>query len=121
MVHGDERGRLLGFPTANVELGEGGDELPADGVYEGWLKAADGVRRLAAVSVGSRPTYYGEHGVRLVEAYLLDFEDDLYGQSVQVGINTKIRDQVEFSSTYELVLQMRHDVQTVRDLAGSAS
>ncbi|MGO9558063.1 MAG: riboflavin kinase, partial [Acidimicrobiales bacterium] len=77
VVRGDQRGRELGFPTANVELDASSAELPPDGVYAGWLDAepnAEGSsestahRHLAAISIGSRPTYYGQHGVRLVEA-----------------------------------------------------
>ncbi len=113
VVVGDRRGRELGFPTANVEIQV---EPPPDGVYAGWLDRADGSSHLAAVSVGSRPTYYGRQGERLVEAYVLDFDDDLYGEQVTVRLGEKVRDQVQFSDSDELVEQMRSDVEAVRAL-----
>lgn len=113
VVAGDRRGRLLGFPTANVEV-SGGDDLPEDGVYAGWLERASGERLPAAVSVGTRPTYYAEHGARLVEAYVLDFDGDLYGEQVRVAVRDRVRGQARFSTSEELVDQMRRDVEAVR-------
>lgn len=117
VVRGDKRGRELGFPTANVHLDAASPPLPGDGIYAGWFEGADGRRHLAAISVGSRPTYYGEHGSRLVEAHLLDFCGDLYGQGVRLGIGAKVRGQERFSSSEELIEQMRRDVEEIRQLA----
>lgn len=117
VVAGDRRGRELGFPTANVELEESGAVLPDDGVYAGWAECVDegsDQRHAAAISVGSRPTYYGERGVRLVEAYLLDFDGDLYGRRLRVGIGARVRGQVRFSRSDELTAQMERDVEVVR-------
>lgn len=114
-MQGDQRGRQLGFPTANVEVS--GIELPPDGVYAGWLEDEHGVRRLAAVSIGGRPTYYGEHGARLVEAHVLDFSGDLYGQRVTVGVGSVVRPQERFSTVEELVAQMGADVAAIRAAA----
>ena len=116
VVTGDRRGRDLGFPTANVEIGA---DPPPDGVYAGWFERADGSCHLAAISVGSRPTYYGLNGERLVEAYLLDFDGDLYGEHVRVRVGPKVRDQVRFTRSDELIEQMRRDVEAVRALADS--
>lgn len=113
VVTGDRRGRDLGFPTANVELGSG-SVLPSDGVYAGWLERPDRSRYLAAISVGLRPTYYSEGGRRLVEAYLLDFDGDLYGELVRVGIGRCVRGQVRFDNSEELIEQMYKDVLAVR-------
>src|SRR5205085_9474660 len=77
--HGDARGRELGYPTANVSVPER-ICLPADGVYAGTFTAEDRVERVAALSIGRRPTFYAEHGMRLLEAYVLDFDGDLYGK-----------------------------------------
>lgn len=119
VVPGDQRGRELGFPTANVELSGDSPDLPEDGIYAGWLESrTDGVRRLSAISIGSRPTYYGEHGARLVEVHVLDFEGDLYGHAVQVGVATRVRGQARFSGSDELVEQMHRDVAAVREAAG---
>lgn len=117
VVRGDQRGRELGFPTANVEVKD--VELPPDGVYEGWIENESGERRVAAVSIGTRPTYYDEHGARLVEAHVLDFSGDLYGQQVSVGVGRVVRGQERFSSTEELIAQMHADVAAVRAAACS--
>jgi FAD synthase len=113
VVSGDRRGRELGFPTANVEV-PGATTLPSDGVYAGWFERPDGCRYRAAISVGLRPTYYSEGGHRLVEAYLLGFEGDLYGERVRVGIGAWVRGQVRFESSQQLIEQMHRDVEAVR-------
>ena len=115
---GDGRGHLLGFPTANIEVPHGA-ELPADGVYAGWFERADGSRHAAAVSVGGRPTYYGLHGRRLVEAYLLDFDGDLYGEHVRVELVGWVRGQIGFGSSEALVAQIAEDVAQVRRLVSA--
>jgi riboflavin kinase/FMN adenylyltransferase len=117
VVTGDRRGRLLGFPTANVEL-PAATQLPADGVYAGWFERPGGERYVAAVSVGTRPTYYREGGGRLVEAYLLDFDGDLYGEQVRVGVGAMVRGQGRFAGSEELIAQMQRDVDAVRTLTG---
>lgn len=116
VVAGDRRGRELGYPTANVAVGPEVD-LPADGVYAGEVLRADGTRHLAAISVGRRPQYY-EAGERLVEAYLLDFSGDLYGERIRVGLGPLVRTQRRFASEAELVEQMARDVAAVRAGAG---
>lgn len=117
VVRGDGRGRQLGFPTANVSVPPG-TVLPPDGIYAGWLERADGSRLVAAISVGTRPTYYeGAEADRLVEAYVLDFDDDLYGERVRVGMGERVRGQVRFASSEELVSQMERDVDAVRALS----
>jgi FAD synthase len=108
---------VLGFPTANIEL-EPGTRLPADGVYAGRLRVMpDGSDHVAAISVGSRPTFYGDGGVVLLEAYVLDFEGDLYGDTVQVRVDSVVRGQVRFASEDELIETMRRDVEQVRVVA----
>jgi riboflavin kinase / FMN adenylyltransferase len=112
---GDARGRLLGFPTANVSVPEN-ICLPADGVYAGTFSAADGVARLAAISVGRRPTFYAEAAPSLVEAYVLDFDGDLYGQRARVRFTHRLRGQERFDQVDDLVAQMHRDVERVREL-----
>jgi len=114
-VAGDRRGRKLGSPTANLRIGA--DVGLADGVYVGTVELEDGTRHSAAVSVGRRPHYY-EAGERLVEAYLLDFDGDLYGQKIRVEIGTLVRGQRSFESEEELVEQIASDVEAVRALHG---
>jgi riboflavin kinase / FMN adenylyltransferase len=112
VVVGDRRGRSLGFPTANLAIGAG-VSLPPDGVYAGVVERADGSRGLAAISVGRRPQFY-EDGERLVEVYLLDFDADLYGETIGVEIGEMVREQRTFTDEAELVEQMRRDVEAVR-------
>jgi len=112
---GDHRGRRLGFPTANVRLGA--DVNLADGVYAGVVELEDGTRHLAAVSVGRRPHYYAA-GERLLEAYLLDFDANLYGEKVRVELGTRLRGQLGFRTEDELVAQITSDVEAVRSLQG---
>jgi riboflavin kinase/FMN adenylyltransferase len=106
--HGDEKGRELGFPTANLEVP---DEicLPADGVYAGWYLWPDGRRHACAVSLGRRPTFYDDQPYSLLEAHLLDFDGDLYGQRARVWFTGRLRGQVKFDSVDALIEQMALD------------
>ncbi len=114
VVHGDHRGRELGFPTAN--LGPDADGLvPADGVYAGWLlreglPASASDRMLpAAISIGTNPTFDGAG--RRVEAYVLDRTDlDLYGEHVTLGFVERLRPTLRFDSVDDLIAQMYDDV-----------
>jgi riboflavin kinase / FMN adenylyltransferase len=109
VVRGDGRGRELGFPTANLDVPE---ELlvPPDGVYAG---AALG--RRAAVSIGTNPHFDGAE--RRVEAHLLDFDGDLYGERLVVEIWSRLREQRRFDSLEELVAAIRDDVERTRAAA----
>lgn len=108
VVHGDKRGRELGFPTANVRVAAGA--VPAFGVYAGRL---DGIP--AAVSVGVRPTF-GAGLEPLLEAHVLDFAGDLYGREVSVELLEFVRGEQSFDDVGELVEQMHDDVRAVREL-----
>jgi riboflavin kinase/FMN adenylyltransferase len=120
---GDERGRQLGFPTANVAIGDPGERptaAPADGVYAGWLRRLDtGERYPAAISVGTNPTFDG-HRERRVESHVLDGDNpgdlDLYDVEVEVEFVARLRGMVRFDSVEELVAQMKDDVARTRDL-----
>lgn len=113
VVEGDRRGRELGFPTANVAVPE---EicLPAAGIYAGTFTGSDGVERPAALSLGRRPTFYTDQPYLLLEAYLLDFEGDLYGQQAAVGFVDRIRSEERFDSVDALVAAMHRDIEAVR-------
>jgi len=106
VVRGDGRGRELGFPTANLDVPK---ELlvPPDGVYAGWA-----LDRRAAVSIGTNPHFDGVG--RRVEAHLLDFDGDLYGQRLVVQIWGPIREQRRFDSLEELVAAIGDDVERTR-------
>jgi riboflavin kinase / FMN adenylyltransferase len=119
VVRGHQRGRALGFPTANLEMPPH-TAIPADGVYAGWLASlnADGrdaERWPAAISIGTNPTF-GE-GERTVEAYALDRSDlDLYGVHAAIDFTARLRGILRFESVDALVEQMRRDVDRARVL-----
>ncbi|HEY8638086.1 MAG TPA: bifunctional riboflavin kinase/FAD synthetase [Solirubrobacteraceae bacterium] len=111
VVHGDERGRLLGYPTANV-VPAAGYLTPGHGVYAG--RAAG---RPAAINVGVRPMFETGRG-ELIEAYVIDFEGDLYGQDLRIEFVKRLRGEKRFGSVEELVDQMARDVEQARAIAG---
>jgi riboflavin kinase/FMN adenylyltransferase len=114
VVHGDHRGTAdLGFPTANIAV-PGGICLPATGIYAGWYERPDGSRWEAAISVGRRPTFYGSEGDLLVEAYLIDFSGDLYGEEARLSFVARLRDEEAFDTVEALVAQMEGDVADAR-------
>jgi riboflavin kinase/FMN adenylyltransferase len=123
VVHGDHRGRELGYPTANLEPASVG-AVPADGVYAGWLVRtapdapdAPGERLPAAISVGTNPTFNGID--RRVEAYVLDRVDlDLYGETVAVEFVERLRPTLKFAGIDELITQMAADVARCREVLG---
>jgi riboflavin kinase/FMN adenylyltransferase len=116
VVHGDNRGGTeLGFPTANLEIPTT-IAIPAISIYAGWYERPDGTRWAAAISVGKRPTFYAEDGDQLVEAYLLDFSGDLYGEEGRLSFVGRIRDELAFDSVAELVEQIGRDADVTRTL-----
>jgi riboflavin kinase/FMN adenylyltransferase len=116
---GDARGGPeLGFPTANVALPVG-MALPKAGIYAGWYVRDDGSRHRAAVSLGYRPTFHREDGDPLLEAYLLDFEGDLYGERAKVRFVERLRDELRFDSVDDLIAQMERDVEETRIVLAS--
>lgn len=116
VVRGDQRGRELGYPTANVPTPVT-TAAPPDGVYAGWLRRLDtGEVFPAAISVGTNPTFEGVRG-RRVESYVLDRTDlELYGVEVEVSFVERLRGMVAFDSVEALVEQMADDVRRAREL-----
>ena len=113
VVGGDRRGLELGFPTANVAV-PGDICLPHDGIYAGWYERPDGEVRPAAISLGRRPTFYEEASQSLLEAHLLDFTGDLYGEPAKVRFVAHLRGEVKFDSVEDLIHQMGRDVAEAR-------
>lgn len=113
VVRGDQRGRLLGFPTANVEV-PNQICLPADGVYAGWYERPDGSVHPCAINLGRRPTFYEHADHSLLEAHLLDFADDLYGEAARVRFVEFLRSERKFDGIDALVAQLKHDVDAAR-------
>lgn len=112
VVRGDQRGRELGYPTANLESAAH-TAIPADGVYAGRL-VRGAASLTAAVSVGSNPTFSGEQ--RRVEAFVLDFDGDLYGEHVSVEFLQRLRPMLRFDSVDALLVEMADDVERTRVL-----
>jgi len=119
VVAGDRRGRTLGFPTANLAFGYSA-ALPTLGIYLGRVSVAErgvGPGHPALVSVGVRPTFH-DSGHVLVEAYLLDWDGDLYDATLDLELVTRLRDELRFDSADELITQMRADETEARRLIG---
>lgn len=112
---GRGRGRSMGFPTANV-IPDGNVCLPAEGVYAGWV-LVDGNRHITAINVGRRPTF-GRDQDLIVEAHILDFENDLYGEQIEIGFRAHLRGEHRFSSAEELSAQVKTDLRQVRLIMG---
>jgi riboflavin kinase/FMN adenylyltransferase len=114
--HGDGRGGTdLGFPTANVAVPDS-ILLPGDGIYAGILQRADGTLLPSAVSLGRRPTFYESADTSLLEAHVLDFSGDLYGEAVAVRFVEYLRGEAKFDSVDALVAQMERDCDQARDV-----
>jgi len=113
---GDQRGREIGFPTANLTL-PAEIQLPADGIYAGWVERADGTELASAISLGHRPTFYDRRAeAPLLECHLLDFAGDLYGEAVRVRFVERLRGEERFDSVESLVDQIHTDVDQTRKL-----
>ena len=93
--------------------------LPADGIYAGTFVGRDGVERPAAISLGRRPTFYEHAEMSLLEAYVLDFDGDLYGDEVKVRFVARLRGEERFESVEALVAQMQRDVEATRRVLGA--
>jgi len=110
VVHGEKRGRQLGFPTANMAVWDE-QVIPANGIYAGWARLGD-EHFMAAINVGVRPHFNGS--VVTVEPYLLDFDRDIYGQELEITFETRLRPEAKFNSLQELIDQIGRDVEDTR-------
>jgi riboflavin kinase/FMN adenylyltransferase len=113
VVHGDKRGRELGMPTANL-VPDDAYVVPGHGVYAAWAHGYP-----AAVNVGVRPTFQTGRGL-LVEAHLIGFDGDIYGETLRIAFVERLRGEKRFESVDELVAQMNRDVEQAREIAESA-
>jgi riboflavin kinase/FMN adenylyltransferase len=117
VIGGEKLGTTLGFPTANIAIGPH-KLLPQDGVYCGWLRIGDEWHP-TAISVGMRPTFGGQDVV--VEAFVLDFDGDLYGQNVRCAFVQRLREQRTYASVEPLIAQIAADVQESREILSRRS
>jgi riboflavin kinase/FMN adenylyltransferase len=113
VVNGDKRGRSIGFPTANVEV-PNAMCLPADGVYAGRFRCDDGSVHACAINLGRRPTFFEHADHSLLEAHLLDFSGDLYGQKVSVTFEHFLRSERKFDGLEAIKTQLQLDVAAAR-------
>jgi len=115
VVHGEKRGREIGYPTANLGYSTSYNSVPADGVYAGWLEVG-GQRWASAISIGTNPTFAGERS-RQVEAYALDqIGLELYDQSAVIDFGWRLRDTLKFDGLEPLLEQMKKDCDQARIL-----
>ena len=119
VVQGDERGRLIGFPTANVAVPHH-MAMPADAVYAGWYQRPNGDRWPAAINVGKRPTFYHHAEHSLLEAHLIGFDDDLYGEAARVELVEFLRSEQRFSGIEALAAQLQRDVARAAETLNAA-
>lgn len=113
VIEGDQRGRTIGFPTANVNI-PAGMCLPSDGVYAGIYRRPDGSEHSCAINLGRRPTFYANQDYSLLEAYLLDFTGDLYGEEAAVQFVAFLRSEKQFGGLDELKEQLVKDIESAR-------
>jgi riboflavin kinase/FMN adenylyltransferase len=116
VIRGDRRGRELGFPTANL-LTSPYAAVPAYGVYAGWMVQGRHERLPAAISIGTNPTFTSGQE-RRVEAHVLDFDGDLYGERLDLEFVARLRDQQKYTGIEPLVAQMHEDVAQAREVLG---
>ncbi len=117
VIHGDGRGRRINIPTANIDYPKG-KVIPANGIYACWATVG-GERLKAATNIGFNPTFTPEKKVPSIEAHLLDFEGDIYGQEVKLEFVSRLRDELRFSSVEALLSQIWNDVKRTRETLSS--
>ena len=111
IVEGDRLGRQLGFPTANLEVK--GLSIPPNGVYAGLTRVNDVTYRVA-LNIGHRPTLNSPAPALRVEAHLIDFKGDLYGQELEIEVGDRLREEKKFGSPTQLKEQIARDIQAIR-------
>lgn len=117
---GDQRGGGIGFPTANLAVPQV-MAWPADAVYAGWCRRADGSVHPCAINIGRRPTFYPHTEHSLLEAHLIDFEGDLYGEEIAVAFVAFLRSERKFDGVDQLIEQLKIDVDDARALLENQS
>jgi len=117
VTHGDHRGRGIGFPTANLDYARE-KVLPAGGIYACWAYVGD-EKHKAAVNLGTNPTFTPDRMTLSVEAYILDFDRDIYGEIIQLEFIERLRDELKYTTVEALIKQIEHDVEQTREILGT--
>lgn len=115
VVKGKQLGRTIGYPTANIKIGEDYKLIPAHGVYLAW-SMIDGEKRYGMMNIGNKPTLDGT--TESIEIYFFDFQGDLYGKTLQLHLMERIRDERKFASVDELKEQLGRDEIFCREMIG---
>jgi riboflavin kinase / FMN adenylyltransferase len=118
VAHGDERGRTIGFPTANLHYARE-KVIPAGGIYACWAQVR-GQRYRAAVNIGTNPTFTPDKQTLNVEAYLLDFSADIYDETITLEFVQRLRNELKYNSVDALIEQIHKDVEQTRQILGTA-
>ena len=111
VVEGFKRGREIGFPTANIES-QSGIAVPKNGIYS-TIATVSGKSYMAASSIGTSPTF--DNGSRTIEAFILDFDEIIYGKTVTLEFMNRLRDEIKYDSLEELITQINDDVSKTRN------
>jgi riboflavin kinase / FMN adenylyltransferase len=114
VIHGAKRGRTIGFPTANIDYPKG-KATPSNGIYACWAYLGD-QKFMAATNIGFNPTFTPERKIPSLEAYLLNFDRDIYGQELKLEFIARIRDELKFDSLEELIRKIHEDVDVTRKI-----
>jgi len=117
VTHGDQRGKTIGFPTANLEYARE-KVMPAGGIYACWAYLG-GEKHKAAVNLGTNPTFTPDKRTLNVEAYLLDFDRDIYGEMLQLEFVARLRAELKYDSVDALIKQIQSDVEQTREILGT--
>jgi len=117
VTHGDQRGRTIGFPTANLAYARE-KVIPAGGIYACWANLGY-EKYQAAVNIGTNPTFTPDKQTLNVEAYLLDFDREIYDEAMRLEFVARLRDELKFDSVDALVAQIRNDVERTREILGA--
>lgn len=118
VAHGDQRGRTIGFPTANLDYARE-KVIPAGGIYACWAYLGDRKFK-AAVNIGTNPTFTPDKKTLNVEAYLLDFDEDIYGEALRLEFVERLRDELKYTTVEALIEQIEKDVEQTRNILGTA-
>ena len=114
VIHGEGRGKTINFPTANVNYPKG-KVIPPNGIYACWAHLG-AQKFMAATNIGLNPTFTPERQIPSLEAYLLDFDRDIYGETMQLEFVTRLRDEIRYKSVDALIKQIHDDVDQTRKI-----
>lgn len=112
VIHGEGRGKTINFPTANVNYPKG-KVMPPNGIYACWAHLGD-KKFMAATNIGLNPTFTPERQIPSLEAYLLDFDRDIYGETMQLEFVARLRDEIRYTTVDALIKQIHDDVEKTR-------